>query len=155
MNEQKKVDLAFNITYNLALAVILSILAEIINAGGVQWPGLIIDVIISFILEMFIVLCLPFTKWGLNAALKNAQPGTMRFRVIMAGVTALPFAIVMSACMSFIGIKMAGAPMAALVPAFLRVVFVFFIIAWLCGVFIIPSFMGLARRIVGAPAEHH
>lgn len=155
MNEQKKVGLVMNIMYNLVLAVVLSMIAEAINAGGVQWPGLVIDTIISFILEMLIVYCLPFQKWGLKAAMKNAQPGTPKFRLIMSVVTAIPFAIVMSACMSFVGIKMAGAPLFAWGPAFLKVVFVFMILASLCAYFLIPVFMGLAAKICGVEPAHH
>lgn len=155
MNEQKKVELVMNLMYNLLLAVVLSAIAEMINAGGVQWPGLVIDTIISFILEMLIVYCLPFQKWGLNAAMKNAQPGTPKFRAIMSIVTAIPFAIVMSACMSFIGIKMAGAPIIAWLPAFGKVCPVFIVLASVCAYVLIPVFMGLAAKICGVQADHH
>ena len=155
MNGQKKVELVMNIMYNLLLAVVLSAIAEMINAGGVQWPGLVIDTIISFILEMIIVLFLPFTKWGLSAAMKNAQPGTPKFRWIMSIVTAIPFAIVMSGCMSFIGIKMGGAPLIAWLPAFCKVCPVFIVLASVCAYFLIPVFMGLAAKICGVEPEHH
>ncbi|MBQ6622155.1 MAG: hypothetical protein IJH75_04920 [Mogibacterium sp.] len=155
MNPEKKVELVMNLMYNLLLAVILSAIAEIINAGGIQWPGLLIDIVISFILEMIISMGLPLAKWGAALGMKHAKPGSPKFKVIMTGCIAIPFAFLMSAAMSFIGIKMAGAPTFAWGPAFLKVWPVFTVLAWILSYFLIPPFMGLARKICGVPEQQH
>ena len=63
------------------------------------------------------------------STMKSAKPGSVKFRIVMAIVVAIPFAIVMSGIMSLIGIKMAGLPTAIWGPAFLRVWPVFTVLA--------------------------
>lgn len=92
-----------NAMYNLLLAVLLSVFAELINAGGVTWPAIAVDTAVSYILEMLISVFLPFTDWGHKAALKRAKPGTPKFRFITAGVTSIPYATLMSAAKSRYG----------------------------------------------------
>lgn len=150
----KKVDLVMNLMYNLLMAVLLSVIAEMINAGGVAWPNLAIDVVISYVLEMLIVLFLPFTKWGQQAAHAKAKPGTTKFRVICSGITAIPFAVVMSAAMSFIScILMLHLPVIVWLIAWLKIVFLFIAIAWLCAYFLIPVFVKLAMKLLHIPAK--
>ena len=48
MDMERKVNLVMNLMYNLLLAVVLSAIAEIINAGGVSFPAIIFDIVISF-----------------------------------------------------------------------------------------------------------
>lgn len=155
MSTERRTEIVMNLMYNLLLAVILSIIAEEINAGGVQWPGIIFDTIVSYILEMVIVLWFPFKKWGFAAAKKKAELGSSKFRWIMSIVTAIPFATLMCACMSFVGIKAAGAPLFAWGPAFLRVWPLFIVVAALCARFLIPPFTALAKKLIGAPEQEN
>ena len=154
MGMQKKVDLVMNLMYNLLLAILLSVIAEAINAGGVSWPNIGIDTLISYVLEMFIALCLPFTKWGFAAASKCSKPGSVKFRIICSGVTAFFFATVMSAAMSFISVYlMLHLPIAVWLAAWMKIWLLFIIIAWVCAFFILPIFVKLAMKLLGVPTE--
>ncbi len=156
MSTKTKIDLVMNLMYNLLLAVVLSAIAEAINAGGITMPNLLIDTIISYILEMFIAMCLPFTKWGQAFAIKRATPGSKKFRVLVSGVTAFCFATVMSLAMSFIGVVlMAHLPLFVWGIAWLKIWFLFIAIAWACAYFLIPVFVGIAMSILGIPKENH
>lgn len=150
----KKVDLVMNLMYNLLMAVLLSAMAEMINAGGITWPNIAVDTIISYILEMLIALFLPFAKWGQQTAHAKAEPGTVKFRVICSGVTAIPFAVLMSAAMSFIScILMLHLPVFVWLMAWLKIVFLFIAIAWVCAYFLIPVFIRLAMRLLHIPVK--
>ena len=154
MSTERKVDIVMNLMYNLPLAVIFSVIAETMNMGGVTWPMVLIDTIVSYILEMIIALWFPYHKWGIKAAVSHAEPGSRKFHVILSGVTATPFAITMSLAMSFIGsILMAHMPVFIWLISFLKVVFIFIAIAWACAYFVLPIFMNLAKKIVGVPAQ--
>ena len=156
MNTQRKVDLVMNLMYNLLLAVLFSLIAEAINAGGVSWPNLGIDTVISYILEMLIAMFLPFTRWGQQFALKRATPGTKKFRMMCAGVTATLFATLMSAAMSFIScIVMLHLPVIAWVIAWVRIWFLFIVIAWACYYLMIPFFIELAKKLLHIPADYN
>ena len=62
MNKQFKEILVMNLMYNLLLAVVLSIVAQIMSFGTVMWPAVLLDMLIAYILEMVIALGLPFSK---------------------------------------------------------------------------------------------
>lgn len=154
MSMKRKVDLVMNLMYNLLLAIIFSAIAEAINAGGITMPNILIDTIISYILEMIIAMFLPFTTWGQQFALKRATPGSKKFRVLCAGVTAFFFATVMSLAMSFIGcVLMAHLPLFVWGIAWLRIWFLFIVIAWVCSYLMIPFFIELAKKILGIPKD--
>lgn len=68
MNKQFKEILVMNLMYNLLLAIVLSVVAQILSAGGVVWPGILLDVLIAYVLEMVIALVLPFSRWGMELA---------------------------------------------------------------------------------------
>lgn len=156
MNTQKKVDLVMNLMYNLLLAVLLSVMAEMINAGGVTWPAIAVDTLISYVLEMLIAMFLPFTRWGQQFALKKATPGTPKFRALCALVTASLFATLMSAAMSFIScILTLHLPIAVWLIAWLKIWPLFIVIAWLCSYLMVPFFIELAKRILHVPADYN
>jgi hypothetical protein len=156
MDTKRKVDLVMNLMYNLLLAVLLSLMAEAINAGGVTWPAIAVDTLISYVLEMLIAMFLPFTKWGQQFALKRAVPGSRKFRLICSGITATLFATLMSAAMSFIScILMLHLPIIAFVMAWLRIWPLFIIIAWACSYLLIPTFIELAKKMLHIPADYN
>lgn len=156
MKTKRKIDLVMNLMYNLLLAVLFSVIAEAINAGGVSWPALGIDTVISYVLEMFIAMCLPFTKWGQQVALKHAKPGSRKFRVICAGITASLFATVMSAAMSFISCVLTlHLPIVVFLIAWMKIWFLFIAIAWLCSYLLIPVFMKLAKKLLRIPESYN
>lgn len=151
----KKVDLTMNLMYNFVLAILFSLIAEIINAHGVRWSAIAIDTVISYVLEMIIALFLPFGKWGMQAASKFAQPDTVKFKLIRSGVTAFCFATVMSAAMSFIAtVAMLGLPVAAWLNAWKNIWLLFIAIAWVCAYFVLPLFVKLAMKMLGVSAGH-
>lgn len=154
MDTYKKVDLVMNLMYNLLLAILFSAIAEAINAGGITWPAIAVDTIISYVLEMLIAMFLPFTKWGQRVAHAKAEPGTMQFRLICSGVTAIPFATIMSAAMSFIScVLMLHLPLAVWVMAWMKILFLFIAIAWACAYFLIPIFISIAKRLLHIPVK--
>lgn len=156
MNTQRKVDLVMNLMYNFLLAILFSLIAEAINAGGVTWPMIAIDTVISYILEMLIVIFLPFTRWGQQFAIKRATPGTRKFRMICAAITAACFATVMSAAMSFITcILMLHLPIMAWFVAWMRIWVLFIVIAWICSYLTIPFFIELAKKLLHIPADYN
>lgn len=156
MGTQRKVDLVMNAMYNLLLAVLLSVLAELINAGGVTWPAIAADTAVSYILEMLISVFLPFTDWGHKAALKRAKPGTKKFRFITAGVTSIPYATLMSAAMSFYTcILTLHLPAQVWLAAWMRIWFLFIAVAWICSFLFVPAFIELAKRILHIPKEYN
>ncbi len=156
MTLKRKVDIVMNLLYNIVLAILLSLIAEAINAGGVTWPSIAYDSIISYVLEMLIALFLPFTRWGQSAAMKKAVPGTRKFRIICALVTATPFATLMSLAMSFIScILFLGLPVAAFITAWLKIWLLFVVIAVACSYFLVPTFVELAKKILGVPKSYN
>ena len=92
-----------NLMYNLLLAIVLSAVAQILSFGKVMWPAILGDILMAYIMEMVIALCLPFSKWGMALANQYAQPGTLKYRILMTTGTAIPFSIAMCLGMSFIG----------------------------------------------------
>ena len=108
MNKQFKEVLVMNLMYNLLLAIVLSAVAQILSFGKVMWPAILGDILMAYIMEMVIALCLPFSKWGMALANKYAQPGTLKYRILMTTGTAIPFAIAMCLGMSFIGTVLIG-----------------------------------------------
>lgn len=159
MDTHKKVDLLMNVMYNLVLAVIFSVLAQLINIGHVIMDGFVLDVLVGFLLEMFIAMCLPFTKWGVALAKKSGvRPGSVGFRAIVSGVTAFFFAMCMSGAMTAYSILlMQKLPMIAWIGAWKNVALPFILVAWFCAFFILPYFVKLAKWIlkVSDKEEHH
>lgn len=154
MNTQRKVDIVMNLFYNIILAVLLSVIAEMINAGGVTWPAIAIDSIISYILEMLIAIFLPFTTWGHIVGMKHAKEGTIKFRLIASFITAAPFATVMSLAMSFIStVVTLHLPIMVFVMAWLRIWLLFVLIAWICSFLLVPTFIELAKKVLKIPRE--
>ena len=159
MNMHKKVDLLMNVMYNLFLAVVFTVLAQLINVGRVILDGFFVDVVIGFILEMLIALYLPFTKWGLAAAkASGVRPGSLGFRAIVAGVTATCFATLMSAAMSGYSVLiMQKLPVFVWIKAWMNILFVFIAVAFVCALFLLPQFVKLAKKMLGVPEGegHH
>lgn len=156
MDMHKKVDLLMNVMYNLFLAVVFTVLAQLINVGRVMLDGFLVDIIIGFVLEMLIVLYLPFTKWGIAAAKASGiRPGSFGFRAIVAGVTAVCFAALMSAAMSGYSVLiMQKLPVIVWLNAWRNIVFVFIIVAFVCALFVLPQFVKLAKMILGVSEEN-
>ena len=131
MDKQFKEVLVMNLMYNLLLAIVLSIVAQILSFGTVMWPA-----------------C-PFSKWGMTLANKYAEPGTLKFRVLMTTGTAIPFAVAMCLGMSFIGTVLIGhQPLSAWLMALVGMLPVFIILGWVLSFIFVPVFMGLAHKIV-------
>ena len=72
-----------NLMYNLLLAIVLSAVAQILSFGKVMWPAILGDILMAYIMEMVIALCLPFSKWGMALANQYAQPGSIKYRIVM------------------------------------------------------------------------
>ena len=159
MDMHKKVDILMNVMYNLVLAVVFSVLAQLINIGHVILDGFLLDVLVGFVLEMIIAMCLPFTKWGVAAAKKSGvKPGSLGFRAIVSGVTAFFFATLMSGAMTAYSILlMQKLPVVAWIGAWKNVIIPFILVAWFCALFILPYFVKLAKKILGVPdgEGHH
>lgn len=149
MNKQFKEILVMNLMYNLLLAIVLSVVAQILSAGGVVWPGILLDVLIAYVLEMVIALVLPFSRWGMELAGKYAEPGTLKFRLLMTTGTAIPFAIAMCLGMSFIGTVLIGhQPVSVWLMALAGMLPIFIVLGWILSFLFVPLFMGLAHKIV-------
>ena len=149
MNKQFKVVLVMNLMYNLLLAVVLSIVAQIMSFGTVMWPAVLLDMLIAYILEMVIALGLPFSKWGMILANKYAEPGTLKFRVLMTTGTAIPFSVAMCLGMSFISAIVIGhQPVNVWLMALAGMLPVFIVLGWVLSFIFVPVFMGLAHKIV-------
>lgn len=150
MNIHGKADWIGNIVFNLLLAVILSCLAQIVNAGGIQVPGIFIDIVISFIVEMLIVMFLPLVGIGFGIASKNAQPGSTKFKVIMTTAVSIPFAILMSAIMSFISVVlMLHLPAVVWLLGLTKMIPIFIVAAWICVFLFMQPVMGWANKTFG------
>ncbi len=155
MDMHKKVDLLMNVMYNAVLAVVFTVLAQLINIGHVVMDGFLLDVIIGFVLEMFIAMCLPFTKWGVKAAkASGVKPGSLGFRAIVSGVTAVCFATCMSAAMTAYSLLLIQKlPVFVWLGAWKKVILPFIVVAWLCALFILPYFVKMAKKILSMPEE--
>lgn len=156
MKTDKRVDVLSNFIFSMIIALVLTALAELINAGGLIWPAIAIDTLFSGILGLLIVLYLPFRKWGFTVASKHAEMGSTKFRVIMSGITAFPFATMMALIMSFIGTVLVGhLPAAIWGLSFVRVWGLFVAVAWLGVFFLIPPLIKLSCRILRVPEEQN
>ena len=149
MNKEFKTVLVMNLMYNLFLALILSAVAQFMSMGGIQFPAIIGDILIAYVLEMVIALGLPFSKWGMALGEKYAEPGSLKYRCLMTTGTAVPFAFAMCLCMSFIGsVLIAHLPLSVWFSAFLSMLPVFIVLGWVLSFFCVPFFMGLSHKIV-------
>lgn len=138
-----------NLMYNLLLAIVLSAVAQILSFGNVMWPAILGDILMAYIMEMVIALCLPFSKWGMALANQYAQPGTLKYRILMTTGTAIPFSIAMCLGMSFIGTVLIGRqPLNVWLMAFAGMLPIFIILGWVLSFIFVPVFMGLAHKIV-------
>ena len=138
-----------NLMYNLLLAIVLSAVAQILSFGKVMWPAILEDILMAYIMEMVIALCLPFSKWGMALANQYAQPGTLKYRILMTTGTAIPFSIAMCLGMSFIGTVLIGRqPLNVWLMAFAGMLPIFIILGWVLSFIFVPVFMGLAHKIV-------
>ena len=132
MDKQFKEVLVMNLMYNLLLAIVLSIVAQILSFGTVMWPAVLVDMLIAYVLEMVIALACP-----------------LKFRVLMTTGTAIPFAVAMCLGMSFIGTVLIGhQPLSAWLMALVGMLPVFIILGWVLSFIFVPVFMGLAHKIV-------
>ena len=135
--------------YNLLLAIVLSAVAQILSFGKVMWPAILGDILMAYIMEMVIALCLPFSKWGMALANQYAQPGTLKYRILMTTGTAILFSIAMCLGMSFIGTVLIGRqPLNVWLMAFAGMLPIFIILGWVLSFIFVPVFMGLAHKIV-------
>ena len=138
-----------NLMYNLLLAIVLSAVAQILSFGKVMWPAILGDILMAYIMEMVIALCLPFSKWGMALANQYAQPGTLKYRILMTTGTAIPFSIAMCLGMIFIGTVLIGRqPLNVWLMAFAGMLPIFIILGWVLSFIFVPVFMGLAHKIV-------
>ena len=138
-----------NLMYNLLLAIVLSAVAQILSFGKVMWPAILGDILMAYIMEMVIALCIPFSKWGMALANQYAQPGTLKYRILMTTGTAIPFSIAMCLGMSFIGTVLIGRqPLNVWLMAFAGMLPIFIILGWVLSFIFVPVFMGLAHKIV-------
>ena len=138
-----------NLMYNLLLAIVLSAVAQILSFGKVMWPAILGDILMAYIMEMVIALCLPFSKWGMALANQYAPPGTLKYRILMTTGPAIPFSIAMCLGMSFIGTVLIGRqPLNVWLMAFAGMLPIFIILGWVLSFIFVPVFMGLAHKIV-------
>ena len=148
MNTEFKITLIMNLMYNLFLAVILSVAAQMMRMGSVSLHSLHPDIITAYVLEMIIAFCLPFSKWSVELACRYAEPGTLKHRVITTTGIAIPFAIAMCLGMSFIGsVVIARLPIISWLRAFGEMLPMFTVMGWILSFFFVPVFHKLARRI--------
>lgn len=117
--------------------------------GNVSFPAILLDILMAYVLEMIIALCLPFSKWGRALADRYAEPGTLKYRVIMTIGTAVPFAVTMCLGMSFIGsVVIAHLPAVIWIRTFGKMLPVFMVMGWILSFILVPVFMRLASKIV-------
>lgn len=149
MDKQFKVILYMNIMFNLLLAIVLSVVAQFMSQGGVAFPAILGDILMSFVLEMVIALGLPFAKWGMVLGARYAEPGTLKFRILQTTGTVVPFATLMCLGMSFIGsVLIARLPIPVWLSAFRGMLPVFIVLGWILSFIFVPIFMGIAEKMV-------
>lgn len=85
----------------------------------------------------------------MSLANKYAEPGTLKYRLLMTTGTAIPFAVAMCLGMSFIGTILIGhQPIIAWLMAMVGMLPVFIVLGWVLSFIFVPVFMGLAHKIV-------
>lgn len=149
MSTEYKTALVMNLMYNLLLAVVFSTAAHMMSMGDVSFPAILLDILMAYVLEMIIALCLPFSKWGTELAGRYAESGTLKYRGIMTTGTAVPFAVTMCLGMSFIGsVVIAHLPVVIWIRTFGKMLPVFMVMGWILSFILVPVCMGVASKIV-------
>ena len=92
--------------YALIMALPLSILITIIAlalGGNLSMSSFIPSCILAYVVTFFVNF-LPVGKWGVDFAMKHAQPGTFKFGLLVNVVIAAVFVIILDLIMTFFGV---------------------------------------------------
>lgn len=132
--KSKKLTAVYALIMDLPLCIVVTIVALALG-GNLTLKAFIPSCILAYIVT-FILNFLPVGKWGVDFAMKHAQPGTLKFGLLVNAVIALVFTLVLDLVMTFFGVVVtAHAPMSefwkAVVGGFIPCYIASFIVAFL------------------------
>ena len=148
--KSKKLTAVYALIMALPLSIIVTVVALALGGNlNVQSfvPSCILAYVVTFILNF-----LPVGKWGVDFAMKHAQPGTLKFGLLVNAVIALVFTVVLDLIMTFFGVVLtAHAPMSeyfkAVLGGFIPCYIASFIVAFIWN----PVADKLSRNICNEP----
>ena len=151
MQKSKKLTAVYALIMDLPLSIIVTIVALALG-GNLSMSSFIPSCILAYVVT-FILNFLPVGKWGVSFAMKHAQPGTLKFGLLVNAVIALVFTLVLDLIMTFFGVVItAHAPMSeyfkAVLGGFIPCYVASFIVAFLWN----NVADNLSRKICNEPA---
>jgi hypothetical protein len=110
MQKSAKLTAVYALIMDLPLSIIVTVVALLLG-GNLSWSSFVPSCILAYIVT-FILNFLPVGKWGFDFAIKHAQPGTLKFGLLINLVIAFVFTLVLDLIMTFFGVVItAHAPM--------------------------------------------
>jgi hypothetical protein len=155
--KSKKLTAVYALIMDLPLSIIVTIVALLLG-GNFSMQSFIPSCILAYIVT-FILNFLPVGKWGVDFAMKHAQPNTLKFGLLVNAVIALVFTVVLDIIMTFFGVVLMGhAPMIAFVIECLKGFIPCYIASFIVAFIWNPVADKLSRSICNEPdpmAQQH
>lgn len=104
--KSKKLTAVYALIMDLPLSIVVTLVALALG-GNLNMQSFIPSCILAYIVT-FIINFTPAAKWGFDFAVKRAQPGTLKFGLLLNMVVAFVFTLVMDLVMTFFGVVITG-----------------------------------------------
>lgn len=151
--KSKKLTAVFALIMDLPLSIIVTCVALVL-AGNLSAQTFGLNFVIAYVLTFFINF-MPAGKWGADVAMKYAQPGTLKFGLIINAVISLVFTVILDLVMAGLGVLVFGG---GDVPTFLMAAAASFIPCYVAAYIVAfisnPIADKLSRKICNEPEVH-
>lgn len=151
--KSKKLTAVYALIMDLPLCVIMTLLMMTLS-HSLNLPGFIMMTLLAYVVT-FILNFLPCGLLGVKFASKHAQPGTLKFGLMVNAVISLIFTIVLDIVMTGVGTLVIGhAPMIAFVMGVISGFVPAYIVAFIVAFIMNPIADKASRAICNEPEQH-
>lgn len=154
MGKSKKLTAVYALIMDLPLSIIITLLMMTLSKS-LNLPGFIMMSLLAYVVTFFVNF-LPCGKWGFNFAIKHAQPGTLKFGLLINAVISLVFTVILDIIMTAVGTLVIGhAPVIAFVMGTITGFIPAYVVAFIVAFIMNPIADKASRKICNEPEVQH
>lgn len=146
----KKQKFISDIITTLAFDILLTILTHLINYGKIIGSKFVGELVLGLIIGYIVTITVPSEKWGYNLALKmDIKPESLGFILISGAVISVVFVSCMATMLTLVGsCLIGGAPVKSAMTGVVKVIWIYYLSAYLFGLIVTKPIKNLAKLIV-------
>lgn len=158
---EKKATQVVNVLFmNIPITLVLCVFAQLLavwkgDVGSFSFPQFLLNIPVAYMAATFVGMLVPSVKWGMKfAAACKANPGSLRFGLLVNVIVNTVYTLILSIVMTFINVYLlAHAPLIAVVfgviENFVPIWSVCYIVSFLCN----PLCRKLAVKCTGGKRD--